>query len=339
MITGWTLAAIALAMISEIAKAQDELLVANRSSHEVTFVDLSRGEVVARVDTGEGPHLLSNVSDGRVLATGYGLFPQPHEEPVANRPPFVESVNSRITLIDIENRSVVLDKTIDGCAKPHASWIIEQRAYLTCEDEKQVLVIDLVSGETVGGFDTMQDGSHVLGYEPMSGTLAVSNTDSGSVTLINVDSGETRVLKLAGGSEGSLVLGDQIWIGNAWDGSVSIVDISAAKEATQVEVDCNFPISLSPDKQGVVWVACFGSAELVAINRETLAIERRIDLDDQPLHLLLHPESDLAYISLPRQNAVAEIDLSSGEELRRINVGIEPDGLRWAGSVSRRQLQ
>jgi hypothetical protein len=54
------------------------LLVANRSSHEVSFVDLSRGEVIARVPTGEGPHLLSNVSDGRVLATGYGEFPQPH---------------------------------------------------------------------------------------------------------------------------------------------------------------------------------------------------------------------------------------------------------------------
>jgi hypothetical protein len=29
-------------------------------------------------------------------------------------------------------------------------------------------------------------------------------------------------------------------------------------------------------------------------------------------------------------NAIAEIDLVSGKELRRIDVGIEPDGLRWA---------
>jgi hypothetical protein len=29
-------------------------------------------------------------------------------------------------------------------------------------------------------------------------------------------------------------------------------------------------------------------------------------------------------------NALAEIDLTSGEELRRIAVGIDPDGLRWA---------
>ena len=33
---------------------------------------------------------------------------------------------------------------------------------------------------------------------------------------------------------------------------------------------------------------------------------------------------------MPRKNAVAEINLVSGEELRRIPVGIEPDGLRWS---------
>jgi hypothetical protein len=46
--------------------------------------------------------------------------------------------------------------------------------------------------------------------------------------------------------------------------------------------------------------------------------------------MILHPDRELAYVSLPRKNVVAEIDLDSGKELRRIRVGIEPDGLRWA---------
>ena len=306
------------------------LLVANRSSHEVTFVDLSRGETIARIATGEGPHLLSNTSDGRVLATGYGEFPRPHAEPVSGRPPFVESPNSRFTLIDTGNRSVLLDRVIEDCARPHASWIVAKRAYVTCETEKRVLVLDLESGETIGQFNTRQEGSHVLGYEPVSKTLTVSNTDSGSLTLIDVDSGESEIVELPNGSEGSLVLADRVWVGNAWDGSVSIVDIRAAKVVAQVESVCNFPISLSKGQQGRVWVACFGSAELVSINGDTFAVEHRIKLDDQPLNLLVHPDRELAYVSLPRQNAVAEIDLTLGGELRRIDVGIEPDGLRWA---------
>jgi len=308
------------------------LLVANRSSHEVTFVDLSRGEIVARIATGEGPHLLSNVSDGLVLATGYGEFPRPHTEPVSRRPPFVESPNSRLTLIDVINRTVLLDRVIEDCAKPHASWIVAQQAYVTCETEKRLLALDLKSGQTVGQYNTGQEGSHVLGFQPGSRMLAVSNTDSGSLTLINVDNGETRVVNLANGSEGLLALADRIWVANASDGSVSVVDSRTATVVTQIDSVCNFPISLSQGLQEQVWVACFASAELVSINSDTFVVERRINLDAQPLNLLLHPGRELAYVSLPRQNAIAEIDLNLGRELRRFRVGIEPDGLRWASA-------
>ena len=305
------------------------LLVANRSSHEVSFVDLSRGEVVARIPTGEGPHLLSNVNDGRVLATGYGEFPRPHTEPVSSRPPFVESLNSRLTLIDVRSRTVLLDTVIEGCTKPHASWLIGERAYMTCETEKLVLVVDLESGQTTRSFDTHQEGSHVLGFAPASRTLAVSNTDAGSLTLINIDSGKTVVVEVGKGSEGLLVVGDHIWVGNAWEGSVSVVDTQTKTVLTRIESVCNFPIAFSGG-QHHVWVACFGSSELVSIDTETFALGRRISLKAQPLNVLLHPQLEVAYVSLPRANAIAEIDLNSGEELRRINVGIEPDGMRWA---------
>ena len=309
------------------------LLVANRSSHEMTFVDLTRGEIVARVATGEGPHLLSNVSDDRILATGFGEFPKPHSESVSSRPPFVEALNSRLTLIDVVDRTVLLDTIIEDCARPHASWIVEQRAYVTCESERRVLVLDLDNGRTIDHFDTLQKGSHVLSFEPESRTLAITNTGSRSVTLINIDSGDTEVVKLAAGSEGSLAIAGRIWIGNAMDGSISVVDPRTSTVVEQVDSVCGFPIALSQDSQNQVWVACFTSAELVSIDRENFAIRRRISLGDQPLNLLIHPTSKLAYISLPRQNAIAEISLDTGMELRRIPVGIEPDGLRWAAPV------
>ena len=64
------------------ARSYPPLIVANRSSHEVAIVDLARGIVTSRIATGEGPHLLSNVAGQRVVATGYGEFPEPHDEPV-----------------------------------------------------------------------------------------------------------------------------------------------------------------------------------------------------------------------------------------------------------------
>jgi hypothetical protein len=305
------------------------LLVANRASHEVTFVDLGSGRVTGRIATGEGPHLLSNVDDGRVLATGFGEFPRPHEEPVDKRPPFEQELNSRLTLIDVENRSVLLETRLENCARPHASWIVGKRGFASCQDERQIVEIDLEDGRTVQRFDTQQEGTHVLSFESGSRTLAASNTESGSLTLINIDSGATRIVDLAGGSEGSTEVDGLIWVGNAWAGSVSVVDPFTAGILAHTEPLCNFPIALSPDTRNQVWVACFGSAELIAVDRDSFEVSHRFKLDAQPLNLLIHPSRDLAYASLPRENAVVEIDLYSGKEVRRIRVGIEPDGLRW----------
>ena len=153
---------------------------------------------------------------------------------------------------------------------------------------------------------------------------------AGSVTLINVDSGATSVIKLGNGSEGQRVIDEQVWVGNGMDGSISIVDAQSAAEVDRIDAVCRFPIALDHDKANRVWVACFASSELLAIDRESREVTQRIPLDDQPLNLLLHPSRALAYVSYPRQNAVAEIDLTTSTEIRRIRVGMEPDGLRWA---------
>lgn len=305
------------------------LLVANRSSHEVAILDLASGKTSRSVATGEGPHLLSNLDDGRVLATGFGEFPQPHSGPVSARPPFERSLNSRLTLIDVNHGSVLLDTRLEDCARPHASWIVGDRGFVTCQDEQAVLEVDLQTGKAVQRYGTQQAGTHVLSFEPRSRTLAATNTDSGSVTLIDIDSGETRVVELAGGSEGIVEADGLFWIGNAWEGSVSVVDPGTAKVIAHTEPLCGFPIALSPDQGDRMLVACFGSRELVAIDRSSHGLARRYPLDSQPLNLLVHPDRRLAYASLPRENAVAEIDLESGSVVRRIPTGIEPDGLRW----------
>ena len=306
------------------------LLVANRASHDISVVDLALGREIKRLPTGEGPHLLSNVSQGRLLATGFGEFPQPHEQPVSERPPFVTALNSRLTLIDTVEHTVLLDTPIADCDKPHASWLIGALAYVSCEQEQRVAVLDLRSGAAVSSFPTQQHGSHVLAFEPGSRVLSVSNTASGSVTLINIDSGQTELLPLAAGSEGARVIAGKLWVANARDGSISVVDPQSAKVIEHISDVCQFPIAIDRESNGPVWVACFASSELVAINAQSFSIERRIDLPAQPLNLLTHRDRSLAYVSTPRDNAIAEIDLWSGRIIRHISVGMEPDGLRWA---------
>lgn len=306
------------------------LLVANRSSHEVTWVDLAQGQIIGRVDTGHGPHLLSNVSAGRIVVSGFGEFPQPHREPVSKRPPFVTSHNSRVMMIDVSDQSVVWNVTLEACPTPHASWIVDELTFVTCESQKQVVKLASQTGEMLGTLNTQQPGSHVLSFEPASRTLAVSNTVSGSVTLFDLDKDASEIVKLDKGSEGALAVDNTLWIANALAGSVSVVDPITAGVLAQTSPICQFPISVGYQGAGKVWIACFASSELVSVDTDTYEVGERIPLPDQPLHVLLHPTRPLAYVSYPRANAVAEISLEAGEEVRRIPVGIEPDGLRWA---------
>lgn len=305
------------------------LAVTNRSSHEVTFLDLEQGIVTSRVATGNGPHLSSNVDEGRLLATAYGVYPEPHDEPVALRPPFVESLSSRATLIDVSIRKAVFDVKIPNCLRPHSSWIVNGYGYVTCEDEQALAKINLESGAVVDMLDTAQKGSHVLGALADGSKLAVSNTESDSVTLFDLETGDRTIVPTANGAEGLTFIGDELWISNALDGSVSVIDSGTGDVTHRIDDVCSFPIAMSRGVDGLVWVACFGSSELVGLGFDTKAEARRFKLDGQPLHVLAHPSLPLAYASIPRANAVMEVQLASGEATRLMDVGIEPDGLRW----------
>jgi len=110
----------------------------------------------------------------------------------------------------------------------------------------------------------------------------------------------------------------------------SIVDPVRAREIHRTPRICGFPIALDIGVGNLVWIACFGSSELVAVSRDDYAAVHRVALGDAPLNVVAHPERPFAYVSLPRANAVEEVDLVTGEVTRRVVVGIEPDGLRWA---------
>jgi hypothetical protein len=120
------------------------------------------------------------------------------------------------------------------------------------------------------------------------------------------------------------------WAANAQDGTLSVVDPVHAREIHRSTRLCGFPIAMDIGRNSLLWLACFGSSELIAIGRDDYTPIRRWRLSSAPLNIAVHPHAELAYLSVPRANAIDEIDLVTGEVIRRIPVGIEPDGLRWA---------
>jgi hypothetical protein len=59
----------------------------------------------------------------------------------------------------------------------------------------------------------------------------------------------------------------------------------------------------------------------------TREVSARIKLPAGPLNIEAHPDLPVLYASLPRQNRVVEVSITTGEVTRSFATGIEPDGL------------
>ena len=50
-------------------------------------------------------------------------------------------------MFDARTGSVLLETRLESCVRPHASWIVGDRGFVTCQDERSVLEIDLEVAE------------------------------------------------------------------------------------------------------------------------------------------------------------------------------------------------
>jgi YVTN family beta-propeller protein len=128
--------------------------------------------------------------------------------------------------------------------------------------------------------------------------------------------------------------GKQIWVANAQDGTVTIIDI-AAKKATQT-----FPISVKGNRLkftrdgGQVLVSGVPSgaskANLLILDVPTHKELKRFDLGGFSAGILIVPDGSRAFVAVSAADKVAVVDLKKLELAGSIATGKGPDGLAWA---------
>lgn len=324
---------------SEVTRAMDaaygrSLWVSNRSSHQLSRVDLSRGVVSDTVDTGPGPHLLSASPDGGWLAAvAYGLFPRPHDGPVSQQPPWQSAAAGQVTLVPLGGGEA--RQFASGCERPHGSvWTGEGALWVSCEDRQGLMRLhwDPSDGpQTLERtfFSTDRPGAHVLLHDPSRHQLLAAHTQAGGIWWQPLDGGEGTFLALGPGSEALQgdPAGDSVWLTIGPAGDIAEIGLQDRTVRRRMNDVCGFPIDFARTSQGALWVACIGSAELVALDPVEGKVSRRIGLPAGPLNVVAHPQLAVLYAALPRRNEVVEVDLESGRISRVFPVGIEPDGM------------
>ncbi len=313
------------------------LAVANKAEATVSLIDLASGNVVATLATGEGPHEIGISPDGRfALVTNYGTR---------------DRGGNSLTLIDIPAASVL--KTIDlgAYGRPHGvEWLDDESAAVTVEANKALIVVDVAREKVTQSIGTDQEVSHMVALDPERGRAYTANIGSGSVSVLDLGTG-TRETNIAtgDGAEGIAVSasGRHIWVTNRGADTITILDADTLEPAGEIGSE-GFPIRATATPKGHVLVTraragdlaiydaeTFEERRVVAFDLESMDVEERLFGDrfgdsSVPIGVIADDTSEVAWVAHANADVITEIDLATGEIVRMLRAGREPDGMGFS---------
>jgi len=141
------------------------------------------------------------------------------------------------------------------------------------------------------------------------------------------------VIPVGRGSEGFDVSpdGKEAWVANAWDGTISVIDLDAKKVVATLDAQVRSANRIKFTRDGkLAFVSLLNGPDLVIVDTATRKVIRRLPIGHGAAGILMDPGGARAYVSCGPDNYVAVIDLKSLEVAGHIDAGGNPDGLAWA---------
>lgn len=319
------------------------LAVANKAEATVSLIDLDSGAVVATLPTGDGPHEIGMSADGRfALVTNYGTR---------------EQGGNSLTLIDIPAGRVV--KTIDlgDYRRPHGvEWLDDESVVVTVEANKALIVVDVARDKVTQSIGTDQEVSHMVALDPDRGRAYTANIGSGSVSVLDLGKGALETNVATGdGAEGIAVSasGEHIWVTNRAADTITILDADSLAPAGEIASE-GFPIRATATPKGQVLVTraragdlaiydaeTFEEIRVVAFDLESMDVEERLFGDrfgnsSVPIGVIVDAVGEYAWVAHANADVITEIDLATGDIVRMLRAGREPDGMGYSGLTVQR---
>lgn len=313
------LAALATALWAIPAHAAELLLVGNKGENTLSVIELTSGNELARLPTGEQPHEIAVSPDGRQAAV-------------------VAYAGTTIDIFDLATRQKLRTIDLAPNRRPHGLvWLADGRLVATTEASQSVAVVS--PDGTVRSIATNQDGSHMVVVAPDNRTAYVANIGSGTVSVLDLRAGtKLRDIAVGGKPEGLALArnGRELWVGDLSAPRVQAFDTTTGERVAEVGIQ---PVAIrvlaSPDGK-VIATSNVASGSVSLIDPATRTLTRTIPVSGQPgagqVTLLFSPDGKKLYAAETGRNQVAEIDLASGTVTRRIAAGRAGDGLAIAPS-------
>ncbi len=308
------------------------LLVLSKHDQTLAIVDPSSLKVIARVPVGNDPHEVIASTDGKVAYVsnyGSGAF-------------------HTLAVVDLMAQKALPSIDLGALRGPHGLTFVDGKVWFTAEGAKAIGSYDPAKKNVDWILGTGQNRTHMIYVSPDLRLIVTTNVSSGTVSMIEktasggpgqggppgtqrTDWNET-VVRVGNGSEGFDISpdGKEIWVANAGDGAVSIID-AASKQVTQTlaaDVSSANRLKFTPDGKFVL-ISALRGANVTVIDAASRKTTKQIAVGHGAAGIVMQPDGARAYVSCTPDDYVAVIDLHSMEVVGHIQAGSNPDGLAW----------
>jgi YVTN family beta-propeller protein len=316
------------------------LLVLSKTDHTLAIVDPATLNVVAKVPVGDDPHEVIASADGStayVSNYGFGAF-------------------HTLAVIDLIHPAALPSIDLGPLRGPHGLAFVDGKLWFTAEAAKVIGSFDPASAKIDWIMGTGQNRTHMLYVFPGARRIVTTNVNSTTVTILDKTDGPagaplappagTRrlpgppggdwnetVIPVGRGSEGFDVSpdGKEVWVANAWDGTISVIDLGARKviATLNAQVPSANRIKFTPDGR-LAFVSMLNGPDVVILDTTTRKVIQHLPVGHGASGILMQPDGARAYVSCGPDDSVAVIDLKTLKVVGRIHPGGNPDGLAWA---------
>jgi DNA-binding beta-propeller fold protein YncE len=338
------------------------LLVLSKHDHTLAIVDPANLRVLARVPVGEDPHEVIASSDGHtayVSNYGFGRFhtlttvdligqkPQGVIDLGALRGPHgLDFLQGKVWFTAEAAKAI-------GSYDPSTQkidWIMgtgQNRTHMiyVFPDAKKIVTTNVSSATVTILEKTEGPAGMPPSPPPGSGSQLGSGSQAGQGQGAGMpppggggpppgppggDWNET-VLPVGRGSEGFDVSPDhkQAWVANAWDGTISVIDIEAKQVTATLAANARGANRLKFTPDGRLAFISAGP-ELVVFDVATQKEVKRLTIGHGSGGVLIQPDGLRGFVACSGDAYVAVIDLKTLAIVGQIEAGGNPDGLAWA---------
>lgn len=306
---------------------KEALLILAKKDQTLAIVDPATLKVLNRVPVGNDPHEVIASTDGKTAyVSNYG-----------------GGAYNTLAVVDLTAQKPLPSIDLGPLRGPHGLTSVDSKTWFTAEAAKVIGRYDPATNKVDWVLGTGQNRTHMIYVSPDLQRIITSNVSSATVSIIEKTTGgrmgppggdwNETVVPVGGGSEGFDISpdGKELWVANAQDGTVSIIDIAAKKvmQTLQANVRGANRLKFTPDGK-LVFISSLGQPDVTVLDAAMRKEAKRIPIGHGAAGILMQPDGTRAYVSCSPDDYVAVIDLKSLQVTGHIDAGHEPDGLAWA---------